>query len=1244
MNRRGRQAVRIMAVVLVVALTLVAGIEMSPTPPPQDGTTTSSDVYVPPDGSYTLPDQQASADRCALSFPLTGGVTVTGEARPLNLTALSCKRRPYENIVHYLEEGARFYERSAGFYEDLGADLVLLEQVLRSHCSVCEEARSTFQEKGYPDCGGGLADAVNGTVDPSTCARVANDTCGGGTPPPDAGQGPCPLCGDTPKRSGSLCKTGSRSLPIPMNVLECARLARAVSDACVLGASARPCEMAERVSLLQGYLTGTLLPLLPQLVTSMSAMVEKLRTATTNGTAPQSLAEDLERLDGLLNATFTSSDHNISSFQSELRSVLASLADPRVISDIGRGEGPVTGAGIALGGDDDWDDLCQRYAAGPCFGQEPVPEAEPYAQEMGGVCANPSQEACDQRAPDCEWQDGKCMPSCRAWLSSRGLQSNGTGCNDQACSGQGGQGVAYDCQYCCAASQNGTTNTTTRRRPGKKTPAQEGLDWIPTAFGPPAGVFDEDHWAYDWLPTAFGPPMGFFKWLAGEPEDIIDIIPGTSLPGMPGGIDPLDLGSSLLGDIPWECGGCHTQHSSITIDIPNLDAYDMAAVKVVAMLAVASMGELFVGDGACLAYATPRLDCSSVCRRCHGSSTSHCHAQAGLCVCEAGLEWSLTRAPCEPLDQREGRNALACCARTFNVTMPLNWTRPPFDLTQECIAPGNSLPAPYVERCQTTSSETGLCCYDGFEETGITAACLALGPTCEIVCLEQFASNATLQERCVERCHVAPVDKETDDPVIRACREGCRRDNDTEVCERMCFALAPDLVVEPTVMRGGLAVRALYTDEMVRAGINVRNRGLLPVNDTVSFDLLLQENCTCPPCEPRKRCDCSCEERTYPVLANLTLGVLLPDTARVLMSRPFLIPSELLNATLFPASEVRGEGTVLGQGRGPLCSVFAMDNITVLDVYFTGPDGGRTTRAYPGTEVTGVIALATTVFPLGGPVLALDGERPVAVSITNVSVAGPGAFLLETESFTVTDDMAGRALALGAQLFRQGHPMLSARFLSQSPVLEECSGDTLTSWCHEHLLYLRPVYPDAYLEVAHPTLMVREAYFTDGRGARTNRFQLAGTAQAFATISNPEPIPFTGELVIRPVDTNGALLEGTSTSSELTLPPDVTTDIATPTFATTTGEHYGLLLSATSSTDVTWLDQIASPALHPFAQLTVGRPIAGRAPGRLATTITVGGCRREVACEECPPTCRFTLDQRTCELVTQNCPCGCVIV
>ena len=706
---------------------------------------------------------------------------------------------------------------------------------------------------------------------------------------------------------------------------------------------------------------------------------------------------------------------------------------------------------------------------------------------------------------------------------------------------------------------------------------------------------------------------------------------------------------------PGECGACRATALPLDIEIANLDAYKNAAKEVVDVLATVDPERLFIKDGTCLTYTTPGMDCASVCRRCHGASASHCHAQAGVCVCEEGLTWHTTNVQCEAEDREDGRLVLACCARLFNVTMALDYTRLSANGTDECIPTAEGIASPYFERCQTASSDTGWCCFDGFEELPATQECIDQGLTCGIACLEEFPANGTLQARCVDKCRNAPIDEEEEeeeeeDPEeeeleepIKDCMEECLAVNSTEVCQRMCHALAPDLDVIVTLLRGEEPVRAMYVGEMLRASVRVRNRGLLTVSGNVSLSFQVQVNCTCPPCVRGESCPCSCDEYKHPVAAGLRLGTLRPDAERVIPVQPFRVNGRFTNLTLAPLADVRFNGELLGYDRGDIHGVFIMDNLTVVNVHFVTPQGERTTRSYPGTTTLGEVTLVTTVFPLTGNLTVMRNDGPVNGSLTEVTIDQPGAHTLRTPVINITNEMAGQVLGLRAELHDVNGSVLTTTFSSQGEVLNECAGRSLTSWCREDLAYLATLYPHAYLEVARPSLLLRDAYFTDTRGVRTNRLYRPEPVKGHIEIGNPEPVAFIGELLLRPVDASGSFLDEQVHEPDITLDPKAVRLFETPLFTPVAGESYRLLVTGAPPDAEPWLDELVDPAAHPFAELEVGLISLEGEEGRIATIITTGNCTREVTCEDCLPTCRFRLSPRTCELVQENCACGCAI-
>ena len=1202
---RHHALVLLFSVIIITSLT--CSEEASPTPSPTP-----------------IPIDYTSGSACQMPFPVTGGVIIDDNAVPLNAALMDCSSRPYINIVHYLEEGKAFYERTDAFYGALSEDLGLLTQVLGIQCAVCNQVRNEFITADYSHCGSGLELATTSIVDPKVCGIAARDRCSGSS-------SSCVLCENIPERKGHDCDSHDKSLPAPVKVLECSRMVHAINDVCTFGKNANVCELAKTVEELNGYLAGTVIPILPELADIMDDMAGRVREATASGLTPERIEEDLQRFESTIGASFTTDDYNITSFQTEMRAVIATLADPSVFTDIGRGEGPARTNGVGLTGGSGWKDHCRQYAAGPCFDREPVTEDDEDAE----VCRYPNMAACEQRSPSCKWMAGACKPSCKAWLAANAMQCEDDGCSDRQCSGRGGSGVAHDCQYCCEPGNGNETKVIETVREGDKTPIQQSVDYIQNAVDP-AGIFvDEEAGYYDYLPSVFGPPMGFFTWLVGEPEDIVETftmnVPGAGPPGMP------------MGGGPSWCGSCGVEDLSYTLSIPNLDRYNSAATMVVATIAGMVTEEIFVGDGACLAYNTPHQDCSVVCMRCHGSTASHCHAQAGVCVCEAGTGWTTTHAPCTTIGHSKQLQALGCCSRLFNTTMALDWTRPPLDPDMECLPLPEQLPSPFFDRCQTVTSPTGMCCYDGFEEEPITAECLALGPTCEVACLDRFPSNATLQVRCVERCRDAPIHENAVDPTIQVCRRQCRQNDGTETCERMCHALAPDLEVVPAILRSGRPVRALYMDGMVRAGVTVRNRGLLPITGSLAVDLRILSDCDCIECGTDDKCDCQCDERIQSLTANRDLGTLQSDATVSVMTQPFIIASDLVNTSFFPKGEVRGPSGIIGRGEGELCAVFTMENITVLDVYFTTPSGERVTKVYSGETVVGVVELATTEFPLTGLVVALDEDGPVQASISNMTVSGPGTYALKTEPFELTDLNVGGTIEMGADLLSGGSLVLSARFQSQGPVVSACNADNMTVRCNDNVAYLRSLYQDASLEVVRAELAVRNIYFTDDVEQNVNRLFNEDWAQGHAIIVNTEPIGFTGEITLRVLNDEGVYNDAFAMEQDISLASHQSISLSTPLFTAQAGEGYQLLVQAETTTGLSWLDLIGNNKVFPYARLDVGLLDLSHRSGKVATTISTDSCNRALTCEDCAQYCSFSFDPQSCEMIAGDCSCGCII-
>ncbi len=320
-----------------------------------------------------MPIDYMTGSACQMPFSVRGGVIINETAVPLNAALMDCSARPYINIVHYLEEGKAFYERADSFYGALSEDLGLLTQALRIQCDVCNQVRDEFISADYPHCGSGLELAPTSIVDPKVCGIAAQASCSGSS-------SSCVLCENIPERKGHDCDSHDKSLPAPVKVLECSRMVHAINDVCTFGKNANVCELAQTVEELNGYLAGTVVPLLPELADTMDDMAGRVREATASGLTPERIEEDLQRLESTIGASFTTDDYDITSFQTEMRAVIATLADPSVYTDIGRGEGPKRTEGVGLTGGGDWKGHCEQYTSGPCFDREPVIEDDEDAE------------------------------------------------------------------------------------------------------------------------------------------------------------------------------------------------------------------------------------------------------------------------------------------------------------------------------------------------------------------------------------------------------------------------------------------------------------------------------------------------------------------------------------------------------------------------------------------------------------------------------------------------------------------------------------------------------------------------------------------------------------------------------------------------------------------------------------------------------------------------------------------------
>ncbi|MDP6627921.1 MAG: hypothetical protein QGG50_08465, partial [Methanopyri archaeon] len=661
-------------------------------------------------------DKCIAPDMCVLvpPFTLTGSVSVEGTVEPLDMSLLTCEPRHFENIVEYLEAGREVYGRFNDFYMALATDLAILQDTLNAHCKVCERTKGIFDAKGYAQCGGALANPTNGTgngkgkgkvpgtLDPSACAKAAKTACPGqcGSGVKNSTLGACPLCDGIPCRSGGSCALQRASLPLPVRVYECTRLVGAVNDACTLGSKANVCELAKEVGSLRTYLEDNLLPLLPGLVKAMDEMASKVRNGTANGTATEPLKKDIEELQALINATFKSAGLNITEFQTRLKKLISALADPAVPKDIGKAGHRVKAQGVLLSGDGPWKEYCEGFAAGKCFGRKV------HLVAVRGA-GNGTDQPCSCDKPAVELNCTGRKDGYVGAIDQILIHDSGPKGSDDSLEIYCRKGVVRLClskEQCPWRNDIASKDTSTCVVISEDKPiawnSGQGFD-----LGQPLGT------QYKVGKVYCKRNVGGYKeaWTAVRVDSECSC--GGDGPTKPIVVPPKEYPEVCP---PSTCGTCRATALPLDIEIANLDAYKNAANEVVDVLATVDPARLFIKDGACLTYTTPGMDCASVCRRCYGASASHCQAQAGVCVCEEGLTWHTTNVPCEAEDRGEGRRVLACCARMFNVTMALDYARVSANGTDECVPAAQGLAAPYFDRCQTASSDTGWCCFDGF--------------------------------------------------------------------------------------------------------------------------------------------------------------------------------------------------------------------------------------------------------------------------------------------------------------------------------------------------------------------------------------------------------------------------------------------------------------------------------------------------------------------------------------------------
>ena len=754
-------------------------------------------------------------------------------------------------------------------------------------------------------------------------------------------------------------------------------------------------------------------------------------------------------------------------------------------------------------------------------------------------------------------------------------------------------------------------------------------------------------------------------------------------------------------------GGCNDKPEMFHWKDQNMDEWGEVHMEALEQFQEIDVREMFVDSGECFKHKIPTVSmCEDICKQCHGTSVAHCHAQLGLCVCRLGTERKITGYECQEsmVNGTDRAKFQACCEDMFiginapsgkSVTYQPNTTygtakrQCVIGMDENCIfdrelcqPPNYALTAgPLFDYCQTTNSESGLCCSYGFEEKAITYNCVE-SASCRRACQERFGGNQQRVDACTGRCMNADVsceqeclDKFTEVREQRKCIYECWKEQEDlpdqtidcirdcqpdtmdpkvqDVCQRMCKATAPQLDVRLSVLRGESEVTAFYAGEEVRFKATIDNNGFLPFRGRAEVKLKLFDECDCPPCPEGTVCECACEDRYSAILATINVPLIEAEDAVILLSDPKPVDAELAGKTVQPLIELYNDkNKLIRTTQGPISKVLEMGKVAIEDAYFT-VDGERATRAHTGSMVKGTIEVTSALFPLTISVSMVDAEeRELEGSKNTVEVSDLlDGSLLETGEIETPSQYVGFVIRLHVEAIdKDNNTIISETLMEQGLASDACAGEVMTSWCLKSAVDFRMDYPDAYLEIRRPELKLNTAVFETKEGMSTPVLYEPVEVRVSVDLADIATIPFDGTVTISALDSWSVAVEGSTRTIDVSLLSRDETTVWSEYFIPESENTYVIMVQAMDNKGREWAivpsaAGLVSSDLFPMARLEVReKSLVQGESNFIYQTISYGDCNIMVACEDCLPTCTLWLHRKSCTVRSDpgTCACECI--
>ena len=554
--------------------------------------------------------------------------------------------------------------------------------------------------------------------------------------------------------------------------------------------------------------------------------------------------------------------------------------------------------------------------------------------------------------------------------------------------------------------------------------------------------------------------------------------------------------------------------------------------------------------------------------------------------------------------------------------------------------------------CMRKCDEVQVACEErclGEDDLDIQHDCLVecgRDPACVTDCNVRFPNDRDGRDRCFKGCDPANA--------TIACMENCTSSGGNEKeCAKLCKATASEVVVsDVALLRDDEESLTFYANESVRIRAVVNNTGDYPFTGRAKAQLRIIGECDCPTCPESYECGCECEEQIIE-LRDIPIRPLAPGDSWAYISDPILLDPGMANATVQLQLEVfDDEGEGVATAAGPLTHVVEMGEVSITHGAFVATDRDEeVTDGNPGMQVVGRLVVTTKVFPISVETYAVIGaSQELAGTHATRTIDAPGEELVvETAPFQLMEDQLGWVLHIGVRVTDGAGDLLLDMILDEQGFdPERCTGRLMTSWCVQERSRVKLGYPLAYLEVKRPRLRIAEAVYRDADGQPITTAVLRQPVSFEIDVRNLAHVPFSGSIEAASRLEYGMNVVGGHVREDVTeLERGGTIKLRSSVFGafgdTGRGNAMGLHVTATDGDGALWLDDDADPSLYPNAWVTMGEKIELEDAARqtIDATFDMGGCRIEVVCEGCLPTCELHIDNDDCTIETRSCGCTC---